>query len=365
MSNDIEDLIFEAALDESQWSEAVRRISEVFGHRPTILFGRDVLSGQKTVGAVSNVHPDAWSKFQNKYLDVEKNPFLADEYSIGVPLHLPMDFAGQMGRKEFRRLEIYEDLYLPYKTEERMAIVCNQMNREFWGLTVKYFENEDPEPWHAAKLAEISRIFERAGRLSARVRDLQARNRQLSAVLDAAPYAAALVGPDGQVLWRNAVCDALFHASALIACRRGYLRARIPAHSGLVDKLIASAFSTGAERHLRLASDEEVLVLCARPVPRPLALPSGPAVMIELRTPAAGIEVKPETIAAALALTPAEARVVSALCAQPDLSRIAATQKVSLATVKTLLQRAFAKTNTHSQAELVLLAATSVAQRVE
>ena len=54
-------------------------------------------------------------------------------------------------------------------------------------------------------------------------------------------------------------------------------------------------------------------------------------------------------------LTAAEARIAEALLDHDRLADVAATLGVSLATVRTLLQRAFEKTDTHRQADLVRL----------
>jgi DNA-binding CsgD family transcriptional regulator len=54
-------------------------------------------------------------------------------------------------------------------------------------------------------------------------------------------------------------------------------------------------------------------------------------------------------------LTGAEARVAAALLDHERLANVAAALRVSLATVRTLLQRAFEKTDTHRQADLVRL----------
>jgi len=54
-------------------------------------------------------------------------------------------------------------------------------------------------------------------------------------------------------------------------------------------------------------------------------------------------------------LTAAEARIATALLDHPRLAAIATATHVSLAMMRMLLQRAFDKTDTHSQAELVRL----------
>ena len=54
-------------------------------------------------------------------------------------------------------------------------------------------------------------------------------------------------------------------------------------------------------------------------------------------------------------LTPAESRTVLALLEGGGLSAVAERLSVSLSTVRTLIQRVFAKTGTHRQSELVRL----------
>ena len=62
-----------------------------------------------------------------------------------------------------------------------------------------------------------------------------------------------------------------------------------------------------------------------------------------------------EALRATYGLTPAETRTAAALLDHGHLAEVAAKLDISLATVRTLLQRTFDKTDTHSQAELVRL----------
>ena len=62
-----------------------------------------------------------------------------------------------------------------------------------------------------------------------------------------------------------------------------------------------------------------------------------------------------EALRAIYGLTAAEAQTAGALLDHVPLADMAGKLGVSLATVRTLLQRAFDKTDTHSQAELVRL----------
>jgi DNA-binding CsgD family transcriptional regulator len=63
----------------------------------------------------------------------------------------------------------------------------------------------------------------------------------------------------------------------------------------------------------------------------------------------------PERIEQALGLTPAEARLVSALCHGGTLARVAKELGVSANTAKTHLAAAFGKTGTRRQSELIAL----------
>ena len=68
----------------------------------------------------------------------------------------------------------------------------------------------------------------------------------------------------------------------------------------------------------------------------------------------------PDSIAALLGLTPAEAAVTAALCSGESLAGYATRRGLSRHTVRTLLRNAMAKTGTHRQAELVSLVLSAV-----
>ena len=87
-----------------------------------------------------------------------------------------------------------------------------------------------------------------------------------------------------------------------------------------------------------------------------LASASRPTTAIVLiADPEAAIPDPGSGLRAVYGLTAGEARVAVALLKHERLADVAAALGVRLATVRTLLQRAFEKTNTHRQAELVRL----------
>ncbi|MFO1157212.1 MAG: helix-turn-helix transcriptional regulator [Reyranellaceae bacterium] len=77
--------------------------------------------------------------------------------------------------------------------------------------------------------------------------------------------------------------------------------------------------------------------------------------MVLLADPEMAPAGRADVLRLAYGLTGAEARTALALLEHSRLADIAGSLGVSLATVRTLLQRAFDKTDTHSQAELVRL----------
>ena len=77
--------------------------------------------------------------------------------------------------------------------------------------------------------------------------------------------------------------------------------------------------------------------------------------MVLVADPEAAPAAPGEALRASYGLTAAETRVAEALLEHERLAEVAASLGVSLSTVRTLLQRAFDKTGTHRQAELVRL----------
>lgn len=88
---------------------------------------------------------------------------------------------------------------------------------------------------------------------------------------------------------------------------------------------------------------------------RPTVLGDRPCAIVVVRDPEPRGQGDGAGFQEAYGLTPAEARVARAVGDCQGLTQVAARLGVSLATVRTLLQRAFAKTDTHRQADLVRL----------
>jgi DNA-binding CsgD family transcriptional regulator len=88
---------------------------------------------------------------------------------------------------------------------------------------------------------------------------------------------------------------------------------------------------------------------------RPVPISRRATAMVLVADPEAAVPTAGDALRATHGPTAAEARTAAALLDHVPLAEVADKLGVGLPTVRTLLQRAFGKTGTHSQAELVRL----------
>jgi DNA-binding CsgD family transcriptional regulator len=357
---------YDAALDPAAWPRALERLSDAFGGVPVHFGVQHLPRGMSWTVSVRR-DPIFHRIFQERFAPPHTNPVMEAAKSMRTSTLYP-------------RRSFWDDAAY-YASDMHHEIVRPQGQDDFAVAmlvrTVDYvvpfslYRRIGADPFSASELAFLDRLLphlNRCLRLQLRLGAAEADRRQLAAALDAYPRALIVLGADGQIMHANARAEALLGAGDGIAARGGRIAASDPRAEGRLRRMIAMAAATGAG----LGTDPGGnVVLPRRPPGRPLCalvspLPNGAIrdrgagglALLAVHEPDRQQPAPARLLAELFALTPAEARTALALIEGNRLQDVADRLGVSLATVRTHVQRAFDKTGTHRQADLVRLLLT-------
>lgn len=203
----------------------------------------------------------------------------------------------------------------------------------------------------------LSRAIQLRGRLDGAVRE---RHSALAA-LDRIDRGMLLLDPRGRIRHANKLAEAILRNADGLLAEAGRLTCEHPEDAAALRRGISVAAAMSREPPaaalaVRRRSGRRPLSLLVAPLRgRPDWTSASSACCVIVADAERTPSIRPAELRRLYGLTAAEARVA---LAPPDcdrLSDVAARLSVSLSTVRTLLQRAFAKTDTHRQAELVRL----------
>jgi DNA-binding CsgD family transcriptional regulator len=194
---------------------------------------------------------------------------------------------------------------------------------------------------------------------------------RLAETVDHLSTGVLLTEEKGRIAYMNGSAEAILKDSGALKSKDGHLVATRPhardALSRALEESSAGRAPSTSGQHAIPLPDEEGSGLIANVLPlqwrdgrNPLAaLPGAAAVIIQ--NPAEGAPAPIEAIGLLYGLTAAERNVLEHVAASHSPQETADHLGVSVNTVKTHLQKIFAKTNTARQADLVSLVARSTA----
>jgi DNA-binding CsgD family transcriptional regulator len=182
------------------------------------------------------------------------------------------------------------------------------------------------------------------------------------AALDRIDQGVVLVDAGAAVVHANRTAAAALGRSDGLAMTRSALACDHADDTTTLRRLVGEASGRRSDRSggavaVRRRSGRRPLSVLVVPLRAALPVPVSrrATAMVLVADPEAAAPAPGEALRAAYGLTAAEARTAEALLDHVPLAEMADRLGVTLATVRTLLQRAFDKTDTHSQAELVHL----------
>jgi DNA-binding CsgD family transcriptional regulator len=353
------DGIYDAAPEPALWPRALDRIGDRFGGSPLLIWLQEIPQKPSFI-AISRLNPALQPVFFDRYTTPETHP--AIPFLMAATPGVPFDFVAKMGgNSAFQRTQIYADLFVPERICSQRCAAIIRNDRFIAPLVLQgrlgcapLTSAEDEE------LAFLLRHIGRSLRVTARLLHKETETASLAAILDRLDLAVMTAGPDGRIRFLNQAAEQIIRARDGLTIEAGRLIARHRDERTQLDRLMAAATSkqrrgggtlgisrpSGASRYgvevihspLRATLDQEL-----------------PGAIIFVTDPAARPRPSNELLTRIYGLTSAEARVAISVAEGNGLTGAAEALGVSTNTVKTLLHRAFAKTDTRRQSELVAL----------
>jgi DNA-binding CsgD family transcriptional regulator/PAS domain-containing protein len=295
---------------------------------------------------------------------------------------------GAGARRAFARSAFYAGFARPH--DVRACVVGMAWRTAEFVAKLCCVRGRGAPPFDATERALVGRVLPHLRRALETARRLAGRDAERGAILgalDALTDAVLLTDADAHVVGANEAAAALLRSGAALAVERfadgaaGRLRAARPADTAALRDQIAAAAATATAGDARV-DDLPARTLClARPGRGPLVVTVTPVRRRPLavgpfardpdshdrRSPTAVVfvtdpEARPgpavaDRLRATYGLTSAEATVAVAVSRGTGLRAIAGDRGVALATVRTQLLRAYAKTGSQNQASLAGLVA--------
>lgn len=356
--------LYGCALRPEAWPELLARLATVLDAPQAALVHHQAVDGVFVAAPLSyGVDPEGMHKYNAYY--GSRDPWTVRHSQRGgfAPGTVGVTTSEALiPESELRKTEFHADFGRRYGMVHNVMLVAVPEAAD--STTCLTLPSGDGRPAHTPALLEALSILaphlQQALRLSLTLRQSERHNQELTAVLEHADDASALLGAGGAVRFMNgAMRRLLVPGSPLTVVRRqlrpSSLRAR---------RAFARALSGMAHwRDGRLAPVSATIPLDEGPVPgrlltlTPIPSADDPATcLIVARVIDQAVAAERRTAARlqAVGLTPTEARIATLLAAGRDVRDIAAVVHAQESTVRWHLKQVFAKTGTRTQAQLVV-----------
>jgi DNA-binding CsgD family transcriptional regulator/PAS domain-containing protein len=298
----------------------------------------------------ANIEQWPLERFKQDYSTVDRNPLLIPAMTAleGRALYLPE----VVGEDRYDNSAIYNDVLRPLGVRNYLNAVALRSGSLFVGFLVNGGPHKERPAEKEIRLFEsATRHIGRAFRLSGTLGSTSTRLKGLEATLDCLKTGVFLVDRAGRVSWHNNAAAELLERRDGLTLKAGRLAGANPTDDRALTTALAGA--ADATIHIRRPSGGRALILSVHRLWPSLAS-SAASCAIFVRDPDSD-HLSAAKIAGTFGLTEAEARAAIAVSQSHGVADAASALGLSPNTVKTTLQRVFAKTGTHSQAELVRL----------
>jgi DNA-binding CsgD family transcriptional regulator/PAS domain-containing protein len=365
--------VYEVALNPTDWPRLARQFALAFGTESGGIFQLNLAQGSADIlGVTENFDAKATSDYESFYNQKDL-----------VAIRMAQSGAGQavlstevVGRVEFLNSEIFAD----WITSRRLGIFwavggVMAVEQQIMGA-IGIHRPRAAGPFEAEDKHHLDMLLphlSRAMLLQRRLQGLTQENRIALDALEKLSVGMIAVDARATVLFANPTAERLLRAGLGLTCRLGCLGASDPTKDGELRHLIRQAGLAALGRSSKTGG---VLAL-PRPKGRPLSLlvcplrphalilgASVPAALLIFSDPDAGPSTSTQALIELYGLTPAEARLMTALVDGERLEDYADRQGISINTARTQSKQIFAKTGHGRQADLIREVMANPALRV-
>ncbi|MFD1694914.1 helix-turn-helix transcriptional regulator [Roseibium aestuarii] len=354
----LRDGFFEAALDADQWEGALARFSEHLNGGAVNLILLEKAGALPVDLHYERVDEHAYTRYISDYIETDPRV----PRVLNAPVNTVLLERDVLTEGERRHSAIYNDL-MARSGMRNQAISLLASDTLFAGFGIA--PRDDSQPFATEDLARLTRLLpslKQAVRLHTANQSLQMQRSSLGDLWGLSGKGIVLLGASRQLLYANSLADDLLRAGVL---RRVHgqvsfgdraseqrwqhawqeLRKRGGTSS---DQFLTEPTPGGTTFGVRLFSSPGMLGR--------LAWAGAPAVVM-LLTPLSDMTVisaaEIQRFCALFSITPAEARVVEAVCQGQQLSDLAQERQVAVDTLRKQLKSAMAKCGVSSQKDLI------------
>ena len=359
---------YDAVQDEKLLPDLAAKIARTFESPSTLLQVHDLRDSRSQLLATTANFDE---HFQKVYVDYYWQLDVWAKRAAKIGLSKVHTSADLIADSEFERTEIYNDLVrahdLFYVIGSVLPIFDHQ--RALIGIQRPRARGNYDEQYRN-RLTGFIPHFVHALKIRRRLTQENLEHQAALDALERSRMAMMAVGRNGMVIYANREAEAMLHRGDAIRCVGGRLATTVGSASERLRLLIQGAVDTASGHQgspggtVSIAREKRlpvtVMVAPFRPARDGAGAPI-PAAILFVRDTEYPPSPDSEAMQGLFGLTPAEATIASHLARGMSVAEIAARHRLSHSTVRTHLKNIFAKTDTRSQTQLVVLVVSSVA----
>jgi DNA-binding CsgD family transcriptional regulator/PAS domain-containing protein len=354
--------IYDAALDPGRWPHVLEGSARFVGGTASALFLKDTVRKVHNTLYTSGYDPEYTRSYIEKFGQFD--PFAIAQYFFEI--EQPISIADIVPHSEFKKSLFYEEWVRPQHWIDAIAATLEKSATTYAAFSVIRHENDDVVDDETRRRMKLVVPHVRRAVAIGKVIDLhRVEAAALADTLDGLAAAMFLVDPAGRIIHANAAAHAMLDKGSAIRGSGG----KLAAVDAQADHALHDIFMNADAGDVAVGAKGIAMPLNARDgeryVAHVLPLTSGvrrkagiaysAVAAVFVRKAALELPHPLETIASTFKLTAAEMRVLMMIVQLGGVPEVAPVLGLSEATVKTHLQRIFAKTDTGRQADLVKL----------
>jgi DNA-binding CsgD family transcriptional regulator/PAS domain-containing protein len=349
--------LYDCAIAPDLWPRVLPLLANYMQSR-TASIGARSRGGNKPYFLVEfGFDPELHELYVSKYRAI--NPRLSAMAMFGIDE--PVRTEDVVDIVEFRQSTYYKEFHLPHGIGEiltskviedaQRTVSCNVSR-------IEPYRSEDVE-----RLRELCPHLRRVVTIADLLERKSLERDSLAEVLDRLAVAVILVDPKQRIVHANAAAEEFLSEGETLSSVHGVLTASGSRNNDSL-RLATQTSNLDAKSLPLEAADGRFMVATVLPLTNGLreayGKPLSASAAVFVHNQPSMDESLTATLATVFGLTGAEARILAALLEGTSISEIAQRYQISVNTVRTHLQRLFAKTNTNRQSDLIRLASNAI-----